>query len=82
MATSLESKATDLAADIGKLGATALRIKEERDDLAKALRDSQVALENILAYLARHQRLLPPLSMTGTELQIERNHAALARVQS
>lgn len=38
MSATLESKATDLAADIGKLGATALRIKEERDEFAKVLR--------------------------------------------
>lgn len=40
MSATLESKATDLAADIGKLGATALRIKEERDELAAALRSA------------------------------------------
>lgn len=48
-------------------------------DMAEALHQSTQALENIAAYLVKHQHKLPPVSLTDTELQIERNRAALAK---
>jgi hypothetical protein len=50
------------------------------DALVEALKQSTTALENIRAYLAKHADRLPPMSTTGTEVQIERNRAALTAV--
>lgn len=52
MSATLESKATDLAADIGKLGATALRIKEERDDLADALTKAADTFDDLVRVMS------------------------------
>jgi hypothetical protein len=76
MSATLESKAVDLAADIGKLGATALRIKEERDVLAEALRELTRAVDHIdwdCTKSAAHGRLDDARSIA---------YAALAQVQS
>lgn len=52
------------------------------EKLAKTTNGSIKALENIAAYLVKHAASLPPCSLTGIELQIARNLAALAKVQS
>jgi hypothetical protein len=54
----------------------------DRAALVVALEASTTALENWKAYAVKHAAALPPVSLSSTEVLIERNRATLAKVQS
>jgi len=58
---------------------TAAGLIASAPDLLAALQESTTALENLRAYIVKHQDRLPPVSTTGTEVRIAHNRAAIAR---
>lgn len=50
----------------------------EKPSLFDVVQDNLKALENIHAYLEKHADKLPPMSLSGIEVRIEKTRKALA----